>query len=327
MTAATIELSVLIASHNRRDLLRRCLDSLTKQTQDPATFAVIVADDGSGDGTAEMVDGYEAPFQLSLLRLPQGGKSAALNAAVEASDATTCLFVDDDVIASPELVAEHLASAREKPMTIGVGTLLQEPPNARDWYAHAFAQGWNEHFEALLGREAQWTDCYGGNFSCPRARLVEVGGFATDLPAVEDSEVAYRLCRSGCPPTYIPEALAVHDDQKLGPRMIADAWRQGVACIELAARFPQLSDDVLDWQRGAGPRELFGRRLLVALRVPPGAVAWPGRLIPGSGRKMIWMHVVRKLAFWGGVRSSVSRERWRQLTRSPREPRGDDGAR
>src|SRR3984885_16287356 len=88
-------------------------------------------------------------------------------------------------------------------------------------------------------------------FRSPREKLVGVGGFATDLPAVEDSELAYRLCQAGCLPTYIPEALAVHDDQKLGPRMIADARRQGVACIELAARFPELAGDVLDWPRGS----------------------------------------------------------------------------
>ncbi|HEY4780006.1 MAG TPA: glycosyltransferase, partial [Solirubrobacterales bacterium] len=284
-------------------------------------------DDGSSDGTAEMVDGYEAPFRLSLLRLDKGGKPAALNAAVEASDATTCLFVDDDVIASPELVGAHLAGARRNPLTLGVGTLLQEPPSAPDWYAHAFARGWNEHFEALLHRQPLWTDAYGGNFSCPREKLVGVGGFATDLPAVEDSELAYRLCQAGCLPTYIPEALAVHDDQKLGPRMIADARRQGVACIELAARFPELAGDVLDWPRGSGPRELAVRRFLIALRVPPGAVAWPGRLVPGPGRKMIWMHVVRKLAFWGGVRRSVGRERWRQLTHGPRTGQESGGSR
>ena len=321
------DLCVVVATHNRRELLRRCLDSLTRQARDPATFAVIVADDGSTDETAEMVAGYEAPFRLSLLRLEKVGKAGALNAAVEASDATTCLFVDDDVIASPELVAAHIAGAHQNPLALGVGTLLQEPPSAPDWYAHAFARAWNEHFETLLQRQPLWTDAYGGNFSCPRASLLEVGGFATDLPAVEDSELAYRLCQAGCLPTYIPEALAVHDDQKLGPRMIADAWRQGVACIELAARVPELASDVLDWPRGAGPRELALRRFLIALRIPPRAVAWPGRLIPGTGRKMIWMHAVRKLAFWGGVRRSVSHERWHQLTRSPRTKQRSGGAR
>src|SRR6266550_3444939 len=97
-------LSVIVASRNRRDLLRRCLDSLCRQTCDPASYEVIVADDGSTDGTAETVERLRTPFALRLLRLEQAGQAAAQNAAIEASEGEICLILDDDVIASPELV-------------------------------------------------------------------------------------------------------------------------------------------------------------------------------------------------------------------------------
>ena len=97
------ELSVLIATRNRRDLLRRCLDSLAEQTADPARFEVIVADDGSGDGSAAMTEELETPFRLRLLRLGGGGQAAAQNAALELAEGAACLFLDDDVVASPEL--------------------------------------------------------------------------------------------------------------------------------------------------------------------------------------------------------------------------------
>ena len=100
---------------------------------------------------------------------------------------------------------------------------------------------------------ATWTDCYGANFSCPRERLIEVGGVAIDLPAARTSTWRYRLCQAGCRPPTSPNALAVHDDQKRARRMLADAWRQGRRLhVELAARFPELTSDVLDWPRGAG---------------------------------------------------------------------------
>ena len=51
-------LAVLIASHHRRERLRRCLDALAAQTLDPGDFEVIVADDGSSDGTAAAVETY-----------------------------------------------------------------------------------------------------------------------------------------------------------------------------------------------------------------------------------------------------------------------------
>ena len=61
-------LSVIIPSYNRRELLRRCLDSLAVQTQDAASFEVVVVDDGSTDGTAEMVAELHTPYRLQLVR-------------------------------------------------------------------------------------------------------------------------------------------------------------------------------------------------------------------------------------------------------------------
>src|SRR6185503_18201935 len=130
----TSQLSIVIASHNRRELLRRCLGSLCAQSADPATFEVIVADDGSGDGTAAMVAGFEAPFALRCLRLEKGGKSAATNAAISAARGHACLFLDDDIVAEPELVAGHL-EAHEGGAVLGIGAIVELPPRARDWYA------------------------------------------------------------------------------------------------------------------------------------------------------------------------------------------------
>lgn len=94
-------LSIIIPTHNRRDLLRRCLEYLGHQELDPAEFEVIVADDGSSDGTAEMVEGLKTAYGLSVLRLEKCGKPAARNAGIKRARGEVCLFLDDDVIASP----------------------------------------------------------------------------------------------------------------------------------------------------------------------------------------------------------------------------------
>jgi glycosyltransferase involved in cell wall biosynthesis len=310
----TPQLSVLIASHNRSELLQRCLDSLCGQTAGPGAFEVIVADDGSPDGTAAMVEGFDAPFPLRLLRLEQGGKSAALNAAVGAADGAICLFLDDDIIAAPELVGEHIAAHRREPTTLGIGGITQQPIDADDWYAHAFAQGWNEHFEEKpLGRIG-WIDCYGANFSAPTAALRQVGGFKS-IPTAEDIEMGFRLERAGCTPMFLPRAHGVHDDQKSGRRMLEDQRRQGKTHVELAAEYPAMRSRLLPWNETVVPRELPLRRALIALRVPPRALASLGRLLPGDGRKMLWLHLVRRFAFWRSVRQSVSRREWKSTTR------------
>jgi glycosyltransferase involved in cell wall biosynthesis len=305
-------LSVLIASRHRRELLRRCLETLVAQDEDPARFEVIVACDGCSEGSAELVEGMETPFRLRALRLPRGGKSAALNAALNAAEGDACLFLDDDIVAAPTLVAAH-RRAQESERVLGIGLIVEQPPDEADWLAHAFARGWAEHNAELLRRPARWNDCYGANFSAPCDALLEIGGFSTDLAVAEDFDIALRLCKVGCRPTYLPEAAGVHDDQKRGRRMLEDAEAAGRIHVRLSERFPEGRPDLLDWNGSAGRLGLAVRRLCLALRVPPPALAWPGRFLPGEGRRMIWLHFVRSLAFWRGVRGAISRRDWALL--------------
>jgi GT2 family glycosyltransferase/peptidoglycan/xylan/chitin deacetylase (PgdA/CDA1 family) len=311
--APAYDLTVIVASHNRRQLLRRCLEALGRQTQDPGSFEVIVADDGSTDGSAEMVEGLRTPVAVRALSLAKDGKSAALNAAIEAARGSLCLFLDDDVIACPELVAEHIAAHREDPRTVGVGRLTQQPPAARDWYAHAFAVAWDVHYEELERKPPKWSDCYGGNLSAPRAALLEVGGFATDLPSAEDIELGYRLWRAGCAFRYLPGAHGVHDDQKRRRRMLDDARRLGSCWPLFIERHPGMCPELVGWFREASFRDVILRRVLLALRVPPAPLALLGPLAPAGRRRQIWHGFVARYALWHGVRRSMSRERWLQL--------------
>ena len=80
---------------------------------------MIVADDGSSDGSAEMLESLQTPYRLRVLRLGKGGKPAALNAALQVAEGDVCLFLDDDIIASPGLVAAHVEAHRATPKTLG----------------------------------------------------------------------------------------------------------------------------------------------------------------------------------------------------------------
>lgn len=314
-TAPMPELSVVIATHNRAQMLRRCLDSLAAQTADPASFEVIVADDGSSDGTAEMVEGLEGPYELRQLRLSQRGQPGAQNAGIEAARAPVCLTLDDDIIASPTLIEAHIAAHREDARTIGVGALTQAPIAAGDWFAQAVSRGWAEHYENLAQRQASWTDCFGANVSFPRQALLDAGGIATDLVVAFDFDIALRLTQRGCVPRFLASAHGIHDDKRKGTRAtLRDAARQGTMHVELYRRYPDHLLELLNWSHSAGRVELELRRIAVLCRVPPVLLAFPGRFLPGNGRRMIWLHFVRRIAFWRGVRKSVDRYEWWALT-------------
>ena len=313
--AEPFELAVLIASHNRRERLRSCLEALAGQTLAPDRFEVIVADDGSSDGTAEMVEGFASEFRLRALRLEKGGKPAALNAALAICEATACLFIDDDVLASPGLLDEHLAARRENPKALGIGKLIQRPPRSSDWFAHAYADSWNQRYDELENKVPDWADCYGANFSAPREALVETGGFDAGLDAIEDIELGYRLCEAGCTPVYLPGADAVHDDEKARGRILTDIAGFGGFCAEFGEKLPGTRPRLLGWFLDTTPREATLRRLLLALRTPPRLLAALGRPIPGDGRRRVWFGLISRYTFWLGVRRAMSRKRWRETTR------------
>lgn len=316
MSVETPRISVLIASHNRRETLRRCLGTLAAQDLDAADFEVIVGDDGSDDGSAEMVEGFEAPYRLRVLRCAKQGKSLTLNALVEAASAPVCLCLDDDIVAWPGLVSGHLEAHQAEPMTVGLGRIVQQPPGRRDWYAHAFADAWNDHYERLARKpQPSWTDCYGAIVSAPRELLLAAGGFSPDFPIGEDYEVGYRLRNHGGVLTYLPAAGGVHDDQKPGRRLVADTRRQGRSYVELVVRHPAMMPTLFGWFSEPTPREVLLRRALLALRVPPGFLRPLGHLLPGRGRRQIWMYFISRYGFWRGVRDAVSRERWLQISR------------
>jgi len=277
------------------------------------TFEVVIGDDGSSDGTVEMLQNLETPFDLSVLDLGKVGRAAARNAAAEAARGQVCLVIDDDVIAGPGLVAAHLEAHREGPI-VGVGRLTQSPPEDRDWYATHFAQTWDEHFDRLQGKEIGWMACYAGNLSVPRKELLEVGGF-TGRDSGEDLEIGYKLTRAGCTARYLPKAEALHDDRKSRDRLIADSQRQGIRQRALVQDHPEMEPHLYGWFLATTRRELVLRRAMLALRVSPRLLGRLGSLLPGSGRRRIWFYFVSRYAFWSGARKAVDRERWERLTR------------
>jgi peptidoglycan/xylan/chitin deacetylase (PgdA/CDA1 family)/glycosyltransferase involved in cell wall biosynthesis len=314
--SAAPQLSVLIATHNRSQLLRRCLRTLEAQDAPPESFEVIVADDGSDDGTPAVVEAMRTPFGLRVLSLEKVGKSEALNAGIRAAAGSVCLCIDDDIVASPELVSGHLAAHLRDAMTVGLGKLIQQPPDSDDWYAEAFARAWNDHYARLAKKEEpSWTDCYGGNVSAARELLLKIGGFEAKFPIGEDYEIGFRLRENGGVLTYLPRAAGVHDDQKPGRKLIRDARRQGISYVGLVERHPAMMPKLFGWFSEPTLREVLVRRLLLAFRVPPRVLAAAVRLLPGEGRKQIGFHFLSRYAFWLGVRETVDREKWLRITR------------
>jgi peptidoglycan/xylan/chitin deacetylase (PgdA/CDA1 family) len=271
------EASVFIVADGGPIALRRCLDALEAQTQDPATFEVIV------------VDG-----------------SSALAAAVETATGRICIFLGDDVAATPKLIAAHLAGQATDAKLVGVGRLTQEVPGGRDWYARATAMALNQRFDSSNAPRVDWLDLRLRNFSVARGALDGTSGFA---------ELASRLDSAGYAVRYLPEAHGIRRCDVPGRRLLTERAEDGAARAELAgrdrSRLPVLVGSFFD----GSPRELALRRLMLALRVRPAVLAALGRLLPGERRKGLWFIFVSNFAFWDAVRKHLAPDEWTLLSR------------
>ena len=132
----TCTASVVVISYNARDFLACSLAALNhQQLLSGDSFEVIVVDDGSNDGTSEMVEGKSWSNRLRLVRLPRDGRSSrgrARNAGARAASGKVLIFLDGDQLPAPAFVADHIALHRcgSDLAVMGLRTRLAGPVHA-----------------------------------------------------------------------------------------------------------------------------------------------------------------------------------------------------
>lgn len=94
-------LSIVIPAYNAAKTLPRCLDSLLNQDL-PCAWEAIVVNDGSTDGTAQVVEQYTTVHpQIKLLTQPNGGVSSARNTGMAMATGDLIWFYDADDYVAP----------------------------------------------------------------------------------------------------------------------------------------------------------------------------------------------------------------------------------
>jgi glycosyltransferase involved in cell wall biosynthesis/peptidoglycan/xylan/chitin deacetylase (PgdA/CDA1 family) len=309
-------LTVIVATYNRRERLRACLDSLARQTEPPDAFEVVVVVDGSTDGSAEMLAKLVPPFRLSIVSQPRSGQSAACNAGAARARGRVLLFIDDDEEAAPTLVGAHLRNHRDGEEVAGIGAIVPCLKPDADRFARILAARWRVHSERLSSRPLTYLDCYGGNFSVTRSAFEKVGGFATDLLRENDFELAYRLDRAGVEFRFVPDAWVTEHQTKGRQELVSDFEASGRIAIELYRRHPAMIEKMEIGGYDAPPgRWAALRHLVLALGIPPRVLAAVGMAMPRQGWARAAFQFVGDCAYWRGVRAACDRTLWRSLRR------------
>jgi glycosyltransferase involved in cell wall biosynthesis len=203
-------ISCIVPVFNGERYLSETLDSILGQTY--AELEVIVADDGSTDGTRAVVEAYAG--RVHYLHQPNGGHAAARNLGLGAARGSMVAFLDADDLWHAEKLERQMARFRERPELGGCVTLVEEfrsPELDSQSPSPDSAPVPGYRSVALLAR---------------RALFDEVGRFDPALRHGNDTDWFLRAADQGALIELLPEVLVyrrLHDSNR--SRLLADASR------------------------------------------------------------------------------------------------------
>jgi GT2 family glycosyltransferase len=215
--------SVVIVTWNRKNLLQSCLQSLTlHQLNKP--FEVVVVDNGSVDGSVEMLQrdfSSNSAFTLHLIRNSDNyGFCAANNQGFAVATGEYIALLNNDAEASPGWLAALHRAFENRPDVgmIASKILVHEDPRRIDKVGHLiYPDGQNrgrgtgelDHGQYDQIEEVLWPDGCAAMYR--RAMLDQIGGFDENFFAYgDDAELGLRGRIAGWKCIYVPDAVVRH---------------------------------------------------------------------------------------------------------------------
>jgi len=183
-----VTVSVIVPTHQRRELVREAVDSVLAQSF--RDFELIVIDDGSTDGTGEALDGIDP--RLVYRWQENRGVSAARNAGIELAGGEIVAFLDSDNLWRREHLAIVCELLERSPEAVLASTCPRFALKGSETASDAVLRPWRD--EVMPGaRFAGFVSC----FAVRRAALRRAGMFDEALSCGEDSDLVARLALLG----------------------------------------------------------------------------------------------------------------------------------
>lgn len=212
------ELSVVIPTYNRKEILLKTLAAYQQQSASTEAAEILVLDDESTDDTAKAVAEFSraAVSHVRYFRLTHRGQAAVRNHGIREARGKLLLFGDDDIVPGSHLVAEHLAWHQKYPEPfVAVLGLVEWAPEVKptpfmEWLAKDGILFGHGHIRA--GQQVDFRFFYSCNLSIKTDFLRQNGMFDEDFKGYgfEDTELGYRLEKKGLRLLYNPAAVGYH---------------------------------------------------------------------------------------------------------------------
>jgi len=214
-----MKIALLISTYNRPDALELCLISVLEQVELPDE--IIIADDGSGERTMQLIEKYRAIFNIPLIHIWHEDKGFELakirNKAIAKSRSAYILQIDGDLILHPYFVRDHRQFAKPNSFVRASRiyldeTLSQQKLQQLDSRVNRFGRGMTNFFSAFripvmwrfferkykMKGDERW-EIHGCNMAFWREDAIAVNGYNEDFNGwgPEDKEFVARMLNRG----------------------------------------------------------------------------------------------------------------------------------
>src|SRR5919106_3151187 len=211
------DLSIVVCTYNRAELLDRALDALVRQTLDPQRLEIIVVDNNSSDRTREVVSALAAQHpHIRYVFESRQGLPIARNSGVLAARASLIAFTDDDVEVQADWAAALLDAFHGYPDVGYIGGKVfpawdraARPAWLRTGHYGPLALQDRGDRPFRVGSQDARPCLIGANFAVRRSVFERVGLFPPAFPWGEDREFQLRAWEAGVRGIYLPEVVAV----------------------------------------------------------------------------------------------------------------------
>ena len=231
-------MTVIMPVLNGVGMLERSLAALEASDLDPDRWELLVVDDGSVDGTADLV----AARGHAVMRVPDGpkGPGVARNLGVTQAKGDLVVFVDADVCVHTDVLSRFVQLFEERPRVGAAFGTYDDHPTETDFlsqYRNLYHR--YTHLVGAGAAETFWAGCG----AVRRNLFVELGGFDVERfprPQIEDIELGYRVRDAGWEIELDPAIEATHMKRWSFKGMVrTDLFDRGVPWMRLLLETPR----------------------------------------------------------------------------------------
>jgi len=220
--------TVCVPAYNEEKAIEKTLNSILKLDYPIEKLRIIVANDGSKDKTSEVVEEFKknTTANIILLNKENGGKSSAMNSALELANADYFAVIDADTKLENKSLMLSLSRFTSKKVAAVIGRVKVDAPQNTLQKMQNFEYIMSSLIRNIMANFGTLAITPGGAFSIYRTEVLRnVGGFCKDRNNLtEDLEIALRLKKH----KYIVEMEPESVTHTIAPATFKALWRQRV---------------------------------------------------------------------------------------------------